>query len=68
MKLTNVKSMVAKGVTVGLLAGAVALAAPAKARRSRLSWASALWYPLRDYYGPAGYYERLRHAKRRRAA
>jgi hypothetical protein len=31
MKLTNVKAMVAKVFTVGLLAGAVALAAPAKA-------------------------------------
>ena len=31
MKLTSVKSMLVKGVTVGVLAGAVVLAAPAKA-------------------------------------
>lgn len=31
MKITNVKAMVAKGLTVGLLAAAVVMAAPAKA-------------------------------------
>jgi hypothetical protein len=32
MKLTSVKAMVAKVMTVGLLAGAVVMAAPAKAQ------------------------------------
>ncbi len=47
MKLANIKSMLVKGVTVGLLAGAVVLATPAKANAAvgcgRWDWRSLLW-------------------------
>jgi hypothetical protein len=64
MKLTNVKSMLVKGVTVGLLAGAVALAAPAKAN-AEVVVGVGFGAP---YYGRAGYYERLRIEEARRHA
>jgi hypothetical protein len=63
MKLANVKSMMMKGVTVGLLAGAVALAAPAKANAA--TFVIGVGAP---YYGRPGYYERLRIEEARRHA
>jgi hypothetical protein len=63
MKITNVKAMVAKGVTVGLLAGAFVLAAPAKADAQRFGVAVQVGYP--HYYGP-DYYARLRFEQQRR--
>jgi hypothetical protein len=65
MKITNVKAMVAKGVTVGLLAGAFVLAAPAKANAQQLAVVQVS-YPHR-YYGP-DYYARLRFEQERRHA
>ncbi len=64
MKLTNVKSMLAKGVTVGLLAGAVVLAAPAKAN-AEVVVGVGFGAP---YYGRPGYYEQLRIEEARRHA
>jgi len=58
MKITNVKAMVAKGVTVGLLAGAFVLAAPAKANAQQFAVVQ-VGYPHYGYYGP-DYYARLR--------
>ena len=70
MKIANVKSMVMKGVTVGLLAGAFALAAPAKANAAVVVGVG-VGYPHYAYgYGPAyygpgyyapGYYGRWHH-------
>jgi hypothetical protein len=73
MKITNVKAMVAKGVTVGLLAGAFVLAAPAKADAQQFAVGVQVGYPA--YYGhPAyryygsDYYARLRFEQERRHA
>ena len=63
MKITNVKAMVAKGVTVGLLAGAFVLVAPAKADAQQFGVAVQVAYP--HYYGP-DYYARLRFEQQRR--
>ncbi len=63
MKITNVKAMVAKGVTVGLLAGAFSLAAPAKAQAQVVV---QVGYP-HYVYGP-DYYARLRFDEARRHA
>jgi hypothetical protein len=63
MKITNVKAMVAKGVTIGLLAGAFALAAPAKAEAQVVV---QVGYP-HYVYGP-DYYARLRFDEARRHA
>jgi len=63
MKLTSVKSMLVKGVTVGLLAGAFALAAPAKAN-AQVVVGVGVGYP-RYVYGP-DYYARLRFEDARR--
>jgi hypothetical protein len=63
MKITNVKAMVAKGVTVGLLAGAFVLAAPAKANAQQFAVVQ-VGYP---HYGP-DYYARLRFEQERRHA
>jgi hypothetical protein len=65
MKFTNVKAMVAKGVTVALLAGAFALAAPVKAEAQRFVVGVQVGYPQRAYYGP-DYYARLRYEEARR--
>jgi hypothetical protein len=61
MKLTNVKSMLMKGVTVGLVAGAVAVAAPAKAQAQQ--WAVGVQFgsPGYGYAAPADYYARQRY-------
>ena len=64
MKLAKVKSMLVKGVTVGLLAGAVILAAPAKAN-AEVIVGVGFGAP---YYGRPGYYERLRIVEARRHA
>jgi hypothetical protein len=72
MKLTSVKTMLLKGVTVGLLAGAIALVAPAKANAEVVvgvgfgggyphyayGYAPAYYGP--GYYAP-GYYDRWHH-------
>lgn len=67
MKITNVKAMVAKGVTVGLLAGAFVLAAPAKANAQQFTVGVQVGYPYHGYYGP-DYYARLRFEQERRHA
>ena len=64
MKLAKVKSMLVKGVTVGLLAGAVVLSAPAKAN-AEVVVGVGFGAP---YYGRPGYYERLRIEEARRHA
>jgi hypothetical protein len=64
MKLANVKSMLVKGVTVGLLAVGVAMAAPAKANAAVVLGVGA----GAPYYGRPGYYERLRIEEARRHA
>jgi hypothetical protein len=64
MKLTNVKAMVVKAMTVGMLAGAFILAAPAKAQAQGFGVRVQAAYPpsTRDYY------ERLRFERERRDA
>jgi hypothetical protein len=64
MKLAKVKSMLAKGVTVGLLAVAVLMSAPAKAN-AQVVVGVGFGAP---YYGRPGYYERLRIEEARRHA
>ena len=64
MKLAKVKSMLVKGVTVGLLAGAVVMAAPAKANAAVVIGVGV----GAPYYGRPGYYERLRIEEARRHA
>ncbi|WP_353069770.1 hypothetical protein RBB75_05065 [Tunturibacter empetritectus] len=71
MKITNVKAMVAKGVTVGLLAGAFVLAAPVKADAQqfavgvRVGYPAYYGYPAYRCYGP-DYYARQRFEQERR--
>jgi hypothetical protein len=61
MKSTNVKAMVVKGMTVGLLAGAFVLAAPAKAQAQGWQVGVAIGgYPPAPYGYSREYYERLR--------
>jgi cobalamin biosynthesis protein CbiD len=62
MKLMNLKSMLKKGVTAGLLAGAVALAAPTKANAEVVVGIGV----RAPYYNRACYYERLRIEEARR--
>jgi hypothetical protein len=62
MTITNVKAMVAKGVTVCLLAGAFALAAPAKAEAQQFAVGVQFGSP---YYGN-DYYARQRYEEYRR--
>ncbi len=62
MTFSNVKSVLMKGATVGLLAGAVAMAAPAKASAEVVVSIGA----RAPYYNRAGYYERLRIEEARR--
>ena len=61
MKLTSVKSMMAKGITVGLLAGAIALAAPAKAEAQQFAVGVRFGSPAYSYVAPADYYARQRY-------
>ena len=69
MKLANVKSMLVKGVTLGLLVGAVALTAPAKANAEVVVGVGfGAPYVGAPHYGRAAYYERLRIEEARRHA
>jgi hypothetical protein len=61
MKLTSVKSMLMKGVTVGLVAGAVALAAPAKAQAQQFAVGVQFGSPGYGYVVPGDYYARQRY-------
>ena len=61
MKLTSVKSMMAKGVTVGLLAGAIALASPAKAEAQQFAVGVQFGSPAYGYVAPGDYYARQRY-------
>ncbi|HEY1995441.1 MAG TPA: hypothetical protein VGG81_13625 [Edaphobacter sp.] len=61
MKLTSVKSMVRKGVTVGLMAGAFALAAPAKAQAQQFAVGVQFGSPSYGYVAPGDYYARQRY-------
>ena len=61
MKLTNVKAMIAKVFTIGLLAGAVVMAAPTKAEAQvgigvRIGPAVPYGYRRPVYVAPAPYY------------
>ncbi len=66
MKSTNVKAMVAKVMTVGLLAGAFVMAAPAKADAQQFGAVVEVGYPHLDY-SRRDYYERQRIEQERRA-
>lgn len=66
MKLTNVKAMVAKAMTVGMLAGAFVLATPAKAQAQGWGVGVQVGYPPYGY--SRDYYERLRCERERREA
>src|SRR5258708_38526566 len=61
MKVTSVKSMLIKGVTVGMVAGAVALAAPAKAQAQQFAVGVQFGSPAYGYYNPGDYYARQRY-------
>jgi hypothetical protein len=61
MKITNVKAMVAKGVTVGLLAGAFVLAAPAKADAQQFAVGVQVGYPQYGYYDHVRFERERRH-------
>lgn len=78
MKLTSIKAMVAKAMAVGLVAGALVLAAPQKAQAQvRIgvqfgyppvyAYAPGYAYPSYppDYYARRDYYERLRCERER---
>jgi hypothetical protein len=49
MKLTSIKAIAAKGMTLGLLAGAFVLAGPAKAEAQQV--VLRVGYPHSYYYG-----------------
>ncbi len=63
MKSTNVKAMVAKVMTVGLLAGAFVMAAPAKADAQQFGAVVEVGYPHYDY-SRRDYFERQRIVRR----
>jgi hypothetical protein len=65
MKITSVMAMVAKGVTVGLLAGAFALAAPAKADAQQFAVGVRVGYPQYGY-ARREHYDHLRFERERR--
>jgi hypothetical protein len=66
MKITNVKAIVAKAVTVSLLAGVFALAAPVKAQAEQFAVGVQFGYPHYDYYARRDYYDHLRFEQERR--
>jgi hypothetical protein len=66
MKSANVKAMVAKVMTVGLLAGAFVMAAPAKADAQQFGAVVEVGYPHYDY-SRRDYFERQRIEQERRA-
>ena len=53
MKITNVKAMVAKGMTIGLLAGAFLIAAPKQADAQQFAVGVQVGYPY--HYDPYRY-------------
>lgn len=68
MKLSNVKAAkatVAKGITLGLLAGAIALAAPAKAEAQRIAVVVPVGYS-HEVYVRHDRYDHLRFEQERR--
>jgi hypothetical protein len=67
MKLTNLKSMFAKVATIGVVAGAIAMAAPAKAD-AQVVVGVGFGYPHHGYYYGPDYYARLRMEEARRHA
>ena len=77
MRLSNVKSMLVKAAMVGVVAGAFAMVAPAKAAAQGVSVGvqfgrpaySGYYEPRHDYYEPRhDYYERMRFEQARREA
>ncbi len=68
MKAT-LKSMVAKVMTAGLMAGALMFAAPKKAEAQQFSVGVQIGRPVvyPDYYARRNYYDRLRWEQARRA-
>lgn len=64
-KVGNVKGLVAKVLTVGLLTGAVAMVAPQKAEAQQIYVQGGYGY-AQDGYGREGYYERERAEEFRR--
>jgi hypothetical protein len=67
MKVMNVKAMVAKVMTVGLLAGAFAVVAPVKADAQGFAVGVQVGYPRYDY-SRRDYYDHLRFEEAPRAA
>jgi hypothetical protein len=70
MKITSVKAMLAKGMTVGLLMGAFAMVAPAKAQAQVVVGVQfgRPGYPVYPAYAyDRDYYERLRCEQARQA-
>jgi hypothetical protein len=65
MKITNVKAMVAKGITVGLLACAFVLAVPGKADAQQFTVGLQAGYPHYDR-ARRDYYHHLRFEQERR--
>jgi hypothetical protein len=65
MKVMNVKAMVAKVMTAGLLAGAFALAAPVKAEAQGFAVGVQVGYPQYDY-SRRDHYDHLRFEQERR--
>jgi hypothetical protein len=66
MKSTNVKAMVAKVMTAGLLAGAFVMTVPTKAEAQQFGAVVEVGYPHYDY-SRRDYYERQRIEAERRA-
>jgi len=69
MKATQLKSLVAKVMTAGVLAGALIFAGPAKAEAQQFSVGVQIGRPVvyPDYYGRRDYYDHLRWEQARRA-
>jgi hypothetical protein len=61
MKLTNVKALIAKSLTVGLLVGAFVLAVPAKADAQQFAVGVQFGSPSYGYDSPRDYYARQRY-------
>ena len=69
MKAIQMKSILAKMMTAGFLAGALMLAGPVKAEAQQFSVGVQIGRPVvyRDYYARRAYYDRLRWEEARRA-
>ena len=63
MKLSNVKAMFGKVMAAGLVAGAVALLAPAKAEAQRIGVGVQFGAPVYQGYGGYGYHGRDAYAR-----